>query len=131
MNRSKFLFTLLAALLFAGSAAFVSADHHGKKKEFGPWMAIVWDEEVIQDVRVKGDDIFIKLQPKHRNAKLTMKNSMKEGGPYRNWFTGKDVLVAQENAGRAANAWTDRMQTSANYLDYYNDGKLFLRLKRK
>ncbi|MBT5903723.1 MAG: hypothetical protein HOH58_16610 [Opitutaceae bacterium] len=131
MKRTNFLFALVALVLFSGSASFVSADHHGEKKEFGPFQAVVFDKEIIQDVRVKGDDIFIKLQPDHRNDTLTMKNSMQAGGPYRKWFNGEVVFVAQENAGRAANTWTDRMQSSANYIDYYSDGKLFLRLKRK
>lgn len=131
MKRSKFLFSLIALVLFGGSTSIVSADHHGEKKEFGPFQAVVFNQEIIQDVRIKGDDIFIKLQPDHRNDTLTMKNSMQAGGPYRKWFNGEVVFVAQENAGRAANAWTDRMQSSANYIDYYSDGKLFLRLKRK
>lgn len=131
MIRSKFLLSVASLLLFIGSAAFLSADHHGKKKTFGPFDAIVFDEAIIKDVRVSGDDIFIKLQPDHRNDTLTMKNSMKEGGPYRKWFTGNEVLVAQENSGREANGWSDRIQSSANYIDYYSDGKLFLRLKRK
>ena len=131
MKGSNFIFSLVALVLFGGSASIVSADHHGEKKEFGPFQAVVFDQEIIQDVRVKGDDIFIKLQPDHRNDTLTMKNSMQAGGPYRKWFNGEVVFVAQENAGRAANTWTDRMQSSANYIDYYSDGKLFLRLKRK
>ncbi len=130
MDRPKFLLLIVSLIFFACTASFLSADHHGKKKTFGPWEAVVWDKEVIQDLRVTGDDIFIKLQPEHRNAQLTMRNSMKEGGPYRKWLNGEETFVAQENAGRAANTWTDRMQTSANYIDYYNDGKLFLRLKR-
>lgn len=131
MIRSKFLLSLVSLLLFIGTASFLSADHHGKKKTFGPFEAIVFDEAVIQDVRISGDDIFIKLQPDHRNDTLAMKNSMQEGGPYRKWFNGEVVFVAQENAGRAANTWTDRMQSSADYIDYYSDGNLFLRLKRK
>lgn len=131
MKRSKFLTSLLALFIFGGSASLLSAEHHGEKKEFGPFQAVVFDEKVIQDVRVSGDDIFIKLQADHRNDTLTMKNSMQAGGPYRKWFNGEEVFVAQENSGRAANQWTDRMQSSANYIDYYSDGKLFLRLKRK
>lgn len=131
MIRSKFLLSVASVLLFVGSAAFLSANHHGEKKEFGPFQAVVFDEEIIQDVQVKGPDIFIKLQPDHRNDTLTMKNSMQAGGPYRKWFTGNEILVAQENSGREANGWTDRIQSSANYIDYYSDGKLFLRLKRK
>ncbi len=131
MKRSPFLSALLIALIASLGSAEVQAETATTERDFGPWTAVVFVEEYLQDVRVSGDDIFIKLQPDRRNAQLTMKNSMQEGGPYRQWFNGEEVLVAQENSGRAADAWTDRMQTSANYLDYYADGKLFLRLKRR
>ena len=101
------------------------------ERAFGPWDAIAFDGAVVQNVRVSGDDIFIMLQPDHKDAQLTMKISMQKGGPYRKWFTGEEVLVAQENAGRAANTWTDRIQTSATYVEYYAGEKLFLHLKRR
>lgn len=122
------LFVVFSLLVGASTALGAAAT---SERDFGPWTAVVFVEKYVQDVRVSGDDIFIKLQPEHRNDKLTMKNSMTEGGPYRKWFNGEVEFVAQENAGRAANTWTDRMQTSANFIDYYSDGKLFLRLKRR
>ena len=131
MTRSKFPYVLVTLLMMTFGASLVPAATATDERDFGPWTAVVFDEDVIQDVRVKGDDIFIKLQPDHRNDKLTMKNSMQVDGPYRKWFTGEEIFVAQENTGRAANAWSDRMQTSANYIHYYSDGKLFLRLKRR
>lgn len=131
MKRSSLLSALVATLLLTLSAQAVAGAAATKERDFGPWTAVVFVEDYIQDVRVSGDDIFIKLQPDHRNDKLTMKNSMTEGGPYRKWFNGETEFVAQENSGRPANAWSDRMQTSANYIDYYSDGKLFLRLKRR
>jgi len=127
MTRSRFVSCFLC--LFA--LGFTAVASPGKNKTFGPFEAIVFDEAIIQDVKVTGDDIFIKLQPDHRNAQLTMKNSMTEGGPYRKWFNGKEVWEAMENTGRAANAWSDRLQSGANYIDYYAEGKLFLRLKRQ
>ena len=132
MNPSRFhlrLLSLFAFLILAGLAA--AADEPTSPRSWGPWEAIHFDETVVQDVRVSGDDIFIKLQPAHRNDQLTMKISMEQGAAYRKWFTGNEVLVAQENSGRAENIWTDRIQTSAKYLEYYTGGKLFLHLKRK
>lgn len=131
MKRSPLLSSLLFTLIVSLGASFAQAATATTERDFGPWTAVVFDENVIQDVRVSGDDIFIKLQPDHRNDKLTMKNSMQVDGPYRKWLTGDEVFVAQENTGRAANTWSDRMQTSANYIHYYSDGKLFLRLKRR
>lgn len=131
MQRLSILPALLATVLLALSAQGAAAEEATEERDFGPWTAVVFVEKYIQDVRVSGDDIFIKLQPDHRNDQLTMKNSMTEGGPYRKWFNGEVEFVAQENSGRPANSWTDRMQTSANFIDYYSDGKLFLRLKRR
>lgn len=108
-----------------------SAGEPTSERVFGPWEAILFDGTIVQNVRVTGDDIFIMLQPDHRNDQLSMKISMQRGAGYRKWFTGEEVLVAQENAGRAANTWTDRIQTSATYLEYYSGDKLFLHLKRK
>ncbi|WP_221031778.1 hypothetical protein [Actomonas aquatica] len=130
MNRFRFL-SLLTLGCILGAFAALRADDHKTARSWGPWEAIAFDEAVVQDVRVSGDDIFIKLQPDHRNDTLTMKISMQKGAGYRKWFTGEEVLVAQENSGRAANTWTDRIQTSASYLEYYANGKLFLHLKRK
>jgi hypothetical protein len=131
MKRISFLRLVFFTLVGVLGAATVQAEEATKEREFGSWTAIVFDHEYIQNVRVSGDDIFIMLQPDHRNAQLTMRNSMQLGGPYRKWFTGEEIFVAQENSGRAANTWTDRMQTSANYLEYYAGETLFLRLKRK
>lgn len=131
MKRSRFLTLLVSMLSLGGFASLLSAGEPTKERDFGPFTAVVFVGAYLQDVKVSGDDIFIKLQPEHRNDKLTMKNSMKEGGPYRKWFTGNEVLVAQENSGREANGWSDRIQSSANYIDYYADNKLFLRLKRR
>ena len=122
---------LLLGLVFTLGGVVASAAEEKKAPVFGPYEAILLDKEFVKDVRVDGKDVFIMLQPAHRNDQLTMKISMQKGAGYRNWFTGKEVLVAQENSGRAANTWTDRIQTSANYIEYYSGDKLFLHLKRK
>ena len=131
MKRSRFLGLVLSILALGFGAVASSAGEPTKERVFGNWEAITFDGTVIQNVRVTGDDIFIMLQPDHKDDTLTMKISMQKGGPYRKWFTGDEVLVAQENAGRAANTWTDRIQTSANYIEYFAGGKLFLHLKRR
>lgn len=130
MHRSRFL-CLLTLGLFISAIAALRAEEASAPRAWGPWEAIVFDETIIKDVRVSGDDIFIMLQPDHADDRLSMKISMQPGAAYRKWFTGEEVLVAQENHGRPANTWTDRIQTSANYLEYYSGDKLFLHLKRK
>lgn len=118
-------------LALGWGAVSAAAGEPTKERVFGAWEAIAFDGAVVQNVRVSGDDIFIMLQPDHKDDQLTMKISMQKGAPYRKWFTGDEVLVAQENSGRAANTWTDRIQTSAKYIEYYAGGKLFLHLKRR
>jgi len=131
MKRIRFLSLTLSWLALCWGGANSSAAEPTKERSFGPWDAVVFDGAVVQNIRVSGDDIFIMLQPDHKDDQLTMKISMQNGAPYRKWFTGDEVLVAQENTGRAADTWTDRIQTSAKYLEYYAGGKMFLQLKRR
>ncbi|HTJ77732.1 MAG TPA: hypothetical protein VL357_01945 [Rariglobus sp.] len=102
-------------------------------QKFGPYEALVFDKAMLSDVRVddKGD-IYLMLQPDQVAAQITMKISMEKGAGYRKWFTGDETLVAQQNAtgGRTAGVWSDRIQTSANYIEYWAGGKCFLHLKK-
>lgn len=99
---------------------------------FGPYEALTFDKTVLADVKVddKGD-IFLMLQPDHIAAQLTIRISMQKGAGYRKWFTGDETLVAQQNTtGRTAGVWSDRVQTSATYIEYWAGGKCFLHLKK-
>lgn len=131
MKRSHFLSLSISILALGWGVLISSAAEPTKERAFGEWDAIGFDGAVVQNVKVSGDDIFIMLQADHKDAQLTMKISMQKGTAYRKWFTGDEILVAQENTGRAAGTWTDRIQTSAKYLEYYAGGKLFLHLKRR
>ena len=55
---------------------------------------------------------------------------MAEGAEYRKWANGEEVWVALENGHRAANAWTDQIRTTANYIEYRDGDHLFLHLKK-
>jgi hypothetical protein len=102
-------------------------------QKFGPYEALVFDKTMLSDVKVdeKGD-IYLMLQPDKIDSQLTMKISMQKGAGYRKWFTGDETLVAQQNAkgGRTAGVWSDRIQTSATYIEYWAEGKCFLHLKK-
>ncbi len=112
----------------APSAPAAAADAH---PVFGPYEAIVYDRDYLQGVKVdtKGD-VFLMFQPERRNTQLVIRNSMQQGGPYRKWFNGKEEWVAQENSGREPNTWTDRTQTSANYIEFRDGKTVFLLLKK-
>jgi hypothetical protein len=98
---------------------------------FGPYEAIVFDHDVLQAVKVDADgNIFLMFKPERRQAQVRIRISMREGAEYRKWFNGEDELVALENAGREPNTWTDRVQTSANYIEYRDGTHLILQLKK-
>jgi len=119
----------LVLLAIIGLVPFASAAD--ANPVFGPYEAIVYDYDMLQGVKVdQVGDIFIMFKADKTDTQLTLKISMAEGGPYRKWFNGEEVLVAQENAGRAPDTWTDRVQTSANYIEYHANGKIFLHLKK-
>lgn len=120
---------LLALFVIIGLVPFASAQD--ANPIFGTYEAIVYDHEMLQGVKVDSvGDIFIMFQPDKTDTQLTLRISMAEGSQYRKWFTGDEVLVAQENAGRAPDTWTDRVQTTANYIEYIADGRIFLHLKK-
>lgn len=101
-------------------------------QRFGPYEALIYDATMLAGVKVdeKGD-LFILLQPDKIGAQISMKISMQKGAPYRKWFTGDEVLVAQQNtSGRSLGVWSDRLQTTATYIEYWSEGKLFLHLKK-
>ena len=119
----------LALFVFIGLGPFASAKD--ANPIFGPYEAIVYDYDMLQGVQVDNvGDIFIMFKSDKTDTQLTLKISMAEGSQYRKWFTGDEVLVAQENAGRAPDTWTDRVQTTANYIEYIADGRIFLHLKK-
>ncbi|MCC6416576.1 MAG: hypothetical protein IT582_11760 [Opitutaceae bacterium] len=121
---------LLVWLAFIGLAPIAFAQN--AHPVFGYYEAIVYDTTMLQGVKVDEStgDVFIMFQPDKTDTQLTLRISMAEGAQYRNWFTGEEVLIAQENHGRAPNTWTDRVQTTANYIEYHADGRIFLHLKR-
>lgn len=47
---------------------------------------------------------------------------------YGKWFPGHEEVVAQDNAFRAPNTWTDRVLTTASYIEYRDGDHLFLHL---
>tara|TARA_B110000495_G_C22923230_1_gene539440 strand:+ start:591 stop:1094 length:504 start_codon:yes stop_codon:yes gene_type:complete len=98
---------------------------------FGAFKGIQIDPDYI--LGAKADDtgkIWIMLNPEVKERELNLRISMKKGGPYRNWFTGSQVLVSAANQGKEANAWTDWVETTANYVEYWMDEKLILHLER-
>ncbi len=116
----------------SSASAAQTAPATASVKKFGPYEALVFDETLLSGVKVdeKGD-VFLKFQPGKTDTQVTIKISMQNGAAYRKWFTGDEVLVALENStGRSPDVWSDRVQTTANYIEYWAGGKCFLHLKK-
>jgi len=90
---------------------------------------LVQDESVVEAVRSEGNDVWIRLTKEHLDATITVKISNKNGDLYRNWFTGSTDMVS--SAYRGSGTWSDRVQTNANFIEYWKDGVLVLHLQRK
>lgn len=101
-------------------------------KEFGPYVALEFNNEIVKDVKVtEAGRIYLLLNPAHKEKEIILKNSSALKSGYRNWFNGKQELVSPANQGKAPNEYTDWVDTTGNYIEYYMDGKLFLHLAKK
>ena len=131
-----FILCCFAPALHAQSAPSAPAAAADARPVFGPYEAVVYNRDYLQGVKVDGKgDVFLMFQPGKKNTQLRIRNSMQQGGPYRKWNFGTleddgTSLVAQENSGREASTWTDRTQTSANYIEFRDGQTVFLLLKK-
>jgi putative heme degradation protein len=123
----KFLILVLALAFFFPMA--VQAQEGAK---FGPFTALKMDKQVVQDVLVIGDNVYVKVAKDYWNAGFTVKISNKNGADYRKWSDGKPEMVVRVYQGPKSDkmGYTYRINTTANYLEYYQDGKLVLQLER-
>lgn len=131
MPKLNRLFTplfLFAAIAFGVAA---SADEN-PKKEFGPYVALVRDANIVQDVKVEENGrIYLLLNPAHKEKEIILKNSSANKEGYRKWFNGEFELISPANQGKAPGEYTDWVTTSGNYIEYYMEGKLILHLAKK
>lgn len=115
----------------APASAAAAATPAQEQPVFGPYRALVFDHAILQDVKVDdAGNIFLKFQPDQLKAQVRIRISNEDGYAYRKWLDGEDELVSLDNAGRPANAWTDRVQTAANYIEYRDATHLFLKLAK-
>ena len=87
------------------------------------------DKNLIRDIRSEGDNVWIKLSSANLADEITVRISNQDKDFYRPWFNGS---VDLESKGfRANDVWTDRVQTEANFIEYWHNGTLILHLQRK
>ena len=87
------------------------------------------DESIVSAVRTEGDNIWIKLTKDHLSDVITVRISNKNQDSYRTWFNGSTDLVS--SGSRRSGGWSDRVQSKASFIEYWQQDKLVLHLKRK
>lgn len=87
------------------------------------------DEAVVKEVRSEGGNVWIKLAPIHLADSITLRISNQNRDSYRKWFNNENDLVSAGFRGK--NVWSDRVQTSAKYIEYWYNDVLVLHLERK
>ncbi|GAB5560191.1 MAG: hypothetical protein SynsKO_18380 [Synoicihabitans sp.] len=133
-NRLLFLgliFSTCSLLLTASDdAGATPAASQKSAKIAGPFEVLEIDMDFLQDVSYRNDRIYLKRQLNRLNDAITLRASMLKGEAYRKWFNGEYDLVSPANAGHRPNGWTDWVETTANYVEYWVDGKKVLHLRR-
>lgn len=123
---------LSLSLLLSAIALFLCADlaaQDSNSETFGPYTAIVRDKEIVKDVRIADNGrIYLLLNPDYKEKEIILKNSNYKGRGYRNWFNGKQELISPANQGKAPNEYTDWVETTANFVEYYMGEKLILHI---
>ena len=117
MNR----FSLFVSALLLATPAWTA--------DAGPFSVISQNESIVSDVRTDAENVWIKLVPAYADATITVRISNQNGDDYRMWFHDQLDLVSTGSRGR--NAWSDRVQTQANYIEYWLNDELVLHLKRQ
>lgn len=126
MNTFRLLSILFAAIALALSTS-VAGD--GDQERFGPYVAIERDANIVKDVKVTDTGrVYLLLNPDFKEREIILKNSSGYKDGYRKWFNGEFELVSPPNQGKAPNEYTDWVETTGNFIEYYMDGKLILHL---
>jgi hypothetical protein len=123
----RMLFPVLALIIMAPLT--VQAQD---KATYGPFTALKLDAQIVEDVRVEGDNIYVKVHPDARSANFTVKVADQNMADYRKWYNGTHEMVVKVYQGPkdGKQGHTYRVSTTAPYIEYYLDGKLILQLKR-
>jgi len=99
---------------------------------YGPFVALTVDKDVVQDVLVEANDIYVKVAEEHWGQSFTVKISDENMAGYRNWMNGEPemtVSVYRSNA-KGKQGYTYRIHTTAPYVEYWMGGAPVLHLSR-
>jgi len=121
--------TLTATFAVIGLLATASGE--SGEEQFGPYTALTRNAEIVRDVKIaENGRIYLLLSPADKEKEIILKNSNFFKSGYRNWFNGKQELISPANQGKAPNEYTDWVETTGNYVEYYMDGELILHLAK-
>lgn len=95
----------------------------------GPYTAFECDAEIVKDVKISSTGrVYLLLNPTHKETEIVLKNSRQFKAGYPNWYNGEKELVSASNQGKAPSEYTEWVETSANYNEYYMDVDIILHL---
>jgi hypothetical protein len=102
------------------------------KAAYGPFTALKLDTQIVEDVLVEGDNLYVKVQSNWRTAGFTVKASNQNMADYRKWYDGTSEMAVKVYQSEKNNkqGCTYRISTTAPYIEYYVDGRLILQLER-
>ena len=111
---------------------FAAVTWAGEGDQYGPFTAIKMDPEVVRDVVVEDNDIYVKVAESYWGEEFIVKISNDYMTNYRQWLNGSwemPVLVYQSQQ-KNKQGYTYRINTGAGFVEYWTSGKLVLLLER-
>ena len=104
----------------------------GEGDQYGPFTAVKMDPEVVRDVVVEDNDIYVKVAESYWGEEFIVKISNDYMTNYRQWLNGAwemPVLVYQSQQ-KNKQGHTYRINTGATFVEYWTGGNLVLLLER-
>jgi len=104
----------------------------GEGDNYGPFTALKMDPEVVRDVTVEDNDIYVKVAESYWNEEFIVKISNDYMTNYRQWFNGawEMPMKVYRSQERNKQGYTYRINTSARFVEYWTGGELVLLLER-
>ena len=100
--------------------------------QYGPFTAVKMDQTVVEDVAVEGNDIYVKISPAYQESVFVVKISNENMASYRDWESGDAEMLVKVYRSQKRNkkGYTYRINTVANFVEYWTGGRLVLQLER-
>lgn len=131
MIQRIFRLLFIFGVILAPAALSADDSTSARNPRFGPYEAIHLDPAVIRGVQV--DDalrIYLKFHPPYDDRELIIRLSNAYKAGYRPWADGAMEFVAPATRGSNPDVWGDWIQSKANFIEYWVEGRLVLHLKR-